>query len=88
MGDEKPCCPAAAARRVRRIRVDGYQVGIAELDGMVEEVFSLGLDDDDAIADALVERARVYNHIPQKAVEDYRAGLLEEYRRMHPRGER
>ena len=88
MGDEKPCCPAAAGRRVRRIWVGGYQVGIAEMDRIVEEVHAMGLDEDDAIADALVERARVYNYIPPEAVEDYRAGLLGEYRRTHPGGER
>ena len=88
MGEDKPCCPAAAARRVRRIWVGGYQVGIAEMGRISEEVRAMGLEEDDAIADALVERARVYNYIPPEAVEDYRAGLLEEYRKTHPRGER
>ena len=87
MGDDKPCCPSAAARRVKRIWVGGYQVGIAEMDRIIEEVYSMGLDDD-ALADALLERARIYNYIPPKAVEEYRAGLLEEYLRTHPRGER
>jgi len=88
MGEEKPCCPAAAARRTRRIRVGGYQVGIAEMDRISEEVHAMGLGDDEAVADALLGRARIYNYIPPGAVEDYRTGLLEEYRRTHPRGER
>lgn len=88
MGDDGPCCPASTARRVKRILVDGNQVGIVEMDRIVEEVHSLGLDDDEAIADVLLEKAMIFNYIPPQAVAGYRVGLLEEYRRMHPRGER
>ena len=87
MGDDGPCCPTAAVRRVQRIWVDGNPVGIVELDRVIEEVHSMGLGDDNALADALLERARIYNYIPSQAVSGYRVGLLEEYRRKHPGGE-
>lgn len=87
MGNDEPCCPAAAARRVKRIWLGGHQVGVIKMDRIIEEVHSMGLDGDDAVADALLERARIYNYIPPQAVTGYRVGLLEEYRRIHPRGD-
>ena len=57
------------------------------MDRVIEEVHSMGLDDD-ALADALLKRAMIYNYVPPKAIDGYRAGLLAEYLRIHPRGGR
>jgi hypothetical protein len=86
MENDEPCCPAAA-RRVKRIWLGGHQVGVIEMDKIIEEVHSMGLGDDDTLADALLERARIFNYIPPQAAAGYRVGLLEEYRRIHPRGD-
>ena len=87
MGDDGPCCPTAAARRIQRIWVDGNQVGIVQMDRIIEEVYQMGLDDDDTIAEALIDRAMLYNYIPPQAVSGYLAGLLEEYREKYPGGD-
>ena len=44
----------------------------------------MDLGEDDAITDALVERARIYNFIPPQALDDYRVGSLKEFRKKHP----
>ncbi len=87
MEDDGPCCSAAAARSVCKILVDGKQVGIVGFESIAEEVHSMGLGDDDALADALLERAMIFNYRPSQAVAGYKVGLLEEYRGIHPRGD-
>ncbi len=57
MRDDGPCCSADAARRTSRIWVAGNNVGIIELERIFEEVYRMDLGEDDAITDALVERA-------------------------------
>jgi len=84
MEDDGPCCPAAATRRSSKIWLGGNLVGVVEMDRIVGEVRQMGIEEDETIADALVERARVYNYIPPQAVDDYKEGLLNEYRKRHP----
>lgn len=75
-----PCCAADAARRVRRIVVNGNQVGMAELDRVLEEVRALAPATDEEARTALLERARVYNYIPQQSDRAYAEALLVAFR--------
>ena len=81
MGSEKPCCPAAAVRKVRKLSIGGTLIGIAELDTILEEVGGLAPASDAEARTELLARARIYNYIPPQAEGGYAEALLQEYRR-------
>jgi hypothetical protein len=64
------------------LEVQGRLVGMAQLDEIIADVMSMGLGDDDQIADELLHRAKVFNFIPAKMNFDYGAALLREYHRQ------
>ena len=84
MGSEKPCCPAAAARKVRKLSIGGTLIGIAELDTILEEVGRLAPASDAEARAELLAHARIFNYIPPQAEGGYAKALLEEYKRMRP----
>lgn len=75
----KPCCPAEALRRIRRIEVGGVVVGLAMLDDTIEEVREMNLSGTDRIADELLKRIKIYNYVPGPAEAAYRSALQREY---------
>lgn len=76
----KPCCPASAARMVRRLRVGEGEVGIVELEAIFEEARRLLPAPDDRLRAALLARARIFNYIPPQAEDDYAEALLREFK--------
>ncbi|MEM2124124.1 MAG: NAC family transcription factor [Methanolinea sp.] len=66
--------------KIRKVVIDGKETGIDRLDWILADVSSLGLQDDDAITDAIVERVQKFNYIPGKKMAEYRAALLREYK--------
>jgi len=80
MEKKRPCCAAAAARMVRKLRVGDNEVGIMELDAVFEEARKLLPASDEALRAALLARARIFNYIPPKAEGDYAEALLREFR--------
>jgi hypothetical protein len=80
MDDRVPCCAKDAARKTKRLFIDGVQVGISNLDSIMGEVASLGLQDDETIMGELLARVGEYNFVPQEAKKDYAIALLKEYR--------
>jgi len=80
MDDKVPCCALDAARKTRRLIIDGVQIGITNLDSIIGEVVSLGLKDDEEIKNELLVRVEAHNFVPQAAREDYAQALLREYR--------
>jgi len=85
MGSEKPCCPAAAARMVRKLSVGGSLVGVVELETVLDEVGRLHPASDEEAKAALLTRAKIYNYVPPKVEGDYAEALLKEYRMTRPR---
>ncbi|RPJ50427.1 MAG: NAC family transcription factor [Methanobacteriota archaeon] len=73
--------------KVRKILVDGKEVGIDQLDVVLAGVKRLGLTDDARIAEELVKRVQVFNYIPSKKREMYAAALLREYHSFLSEGE-
>jgi hypothetical protein len=65
--------------KVRKILVDGKEVGIDQLDFVLAGVQKLGLADDTHIAEELVKRVQIFNYVPTKKREAYAAALLKEY---------
>jgi len=76
----KPCCPAAAARMVRKLRVGDGEVGMVELDAVFEEARRLLPASDEALRATLLARARIFNYIPPNAEGDYAEALLREFK--------
>lgn len=84
MQREKPCCPAAAARMVKKLTLpDGFQVGILNLESILKEVADLKLADDEAIKKELLQRVKIYNYVALAADNDYSETLLKEYKRQY-----
>ena len=84
MQREKACCPAAAARMVKKLTLpDGFQVGILNLESILKEVADLKLADDEAIKKELLQRVKIYNYVASAADNDYSEALLKEYKRQY-----
>ncbi len=77
---DKPCCANAAARKVRKLRIAGKEVGIAHLDDINAEVRALGLGPHDADRE-LLRRVKTHNYVPRGLESDYLAAVREEYER-------
>jgi len=73
-------CGGLPPSGTKQIVVEGKPTGIDRLDEIIKAVRGLGLHDDAAITDALLERTRVYNYVPTKKTGAYGQGLLEAYR--------
>jgi hypothetical protein len=83
MESEKPCCPAAAARIIKKITLgDGFQVGIVNLDSILKEVIDMKLADSQAIKKELLERVKNCNYVPPGAEADYASALFREYKEL------
>lgn len=76
---EKVCCPAAAARRVKQLNIDGNLVGITQLDTIIQEVLALGLNTEKEIRKELLTRLQNYNYIPANKEDSYATALFTEY---------
>ncbi len=66
--------------QIRRIRIEGKEIGIDQLDRVLDQVIALHLQDENQIREELLRRIRVFNYVPTRKQEEYGAALLEEYR--------
>ena len=84
MTGEKPCCPAAAARMIKKLALPGgFHVGIANLENILKEVADLRLADDEAIKKELLKRVKIYSYVAPGAEADYSEALLKAYNRQY-----
>jgi len=77
--DRVPCCQLDAARKVKRIFLDGTPIGISRFDEIIKEVASLDLEDEVQIKNELIVRIKKYNYVPSTAEEDYAEAAFEVY---------
>lgn len=84
--EDKPCCAAAAARKIRKLVIGGREIGIAQLDEIIAKVRALGLEGD-AAGDALLKEVKIYNYVPRGQEENYRAAMVEEHSRRVSNGQ-
>ena len=83
MTDERPCCAEAAAGIVKKLTIaGGFQVGIANLESVLEEIAGMKLADDNGIKQELLRRVKIYNYVAPSAEEEYSEALLEEYKKL------
>lgn len=64
------------------VRVGKNEVGLVGLNEIFEDLKSKGVKPSPALEEKLVERAGERNYIPAGAREDYKKGLLREYRKF------
>jgi hypothetical protein len=84
MAGEKPCCPAAAARMVKKLVLPGgFQVGISNLENILNEVANLKLADNEAIKKELLKRVKIYNYVAPSADNEYSEALFNDYTRQY-----
>ena len=77
------CCAAAAARATKQLTLlDGFQVGIINLDAILREVVELNLTDVETIKKELLDRVKSHNYVASSAEYDYSVALFREYRRQ------
>ncbi|MBC7098867.1 hypothetical protein H5T52_07070 [Candidatus Bipolaricaulota bacterium] len=72
------CCDLSG---LEHIEVDGRKVGIFGLREAIAEVVSLGLSDEERIAEELLSRIAARNYISPQARDAYKKALLREYRK-------
>ena len=53
---EKPCCGAAAARKIKQLNIEGIPVGLSQLDEVMDEVGSKNLSTEAEIGDLLLKK--------------------------------
>jgi hypothetical protein len=84
MTGEKPCCPAAAARMIRKLALPGgFEVGISNLESILKEVADLKLVNDETIKKELLKRVKIYNYVALGAEADYSEALLKAYNQQY-----
>lgn len=83
MKGSEPCVCSSDKVTVRKIKIGGSNIGIAQLDQIINEVYELDLGEEEA-ADQLLKRVKVFNYVPPNAEEEYRRSLIKEYGRARP----
>ncbi|HUV24534.1 MAG TPA: hypothetical protein VMW26_03800 [Methanomassiliicoccales archaeon] len=82
MKDESCPCMTDKARKIKRMTVGETSVGIAQLDQIMEEVNSMGLERN-KIGMELLRRVKIFNYVPSGASSEYEKALIEEYERRY-----
>jgi small redox-active disulfide protein 2 len=77
----RPGSPCDAALGVTQITLGKFKVGITGLKEAIAAVQALGLQSDQEIAQALLERLKPLNYIPPGAQEDYKRAFVREYKK-------
>lgn len=75
-------CIFDASRKVKKLWINGTQIGISRLDAIILEVSELGLEHEHQIKVALLKRVKEYNYIPSGSEKDYLDAVFEEYKRQ------
>ena len=63
-----------------KIKVNGKDIGINDLDDIMDQVNALGLKDDEEIGRRLLKLVKENDFVPSSVEKEYQAALLEEYR--------
>lgn len=63
-----------------KIKVNGKDIGINDLDVIMDQVNALGLTDDNEIGKKLLKLVKESDFVPSSVEKEYQAALLEEYR--------
>jgi len=70
--------------KIKKILVDGKEIGIDRLDWILLDVYRKHFPDDGTVTDELVKRVQQFNYVPTKKMAEYRASLLREFKTLRP----
>lgn len=87
MSEDKPCCAAAAAARLRYLNIGGHRIAIAQLDRILKDAGSMSSGGEGAVRRELLRLVKVYNYVPPSAEKDYEDALFAEYLRSGRQGD-
>jgi predicted Mrr-cat superfamily restriction endonuclease len=76
----KKCGDELVIDETPKIKVNGKDVGIADLDNIMSEVIALNLSDDAHISKELLQRVKDRDFVPSSVEKEYSRALLEEYK--------
>jgi hypothetical protein len=88
VNEDRPYCPASAAKRIVKIRIDGLKIGIAQFEDILVRASYLNLGEDEVIAQALLKEVKIYNYVPINKEQDYKAAIIAEYFRRESDGKK
>lgn len=87
MEEEKSCCAASAARKIRKVTIDGQEIGIAQLETIFSRVSAMELEGDEETARALMNQVKIFNYVPPSKDAIYQRAILNAYARRNDDGE-
>lgn len=68
--------------KVQQINIGGLSVGLIDVDKILEEVKSFGINDDERLKKELLHRVKQKNYVPESREEEYKRALLREYKKF------
>jgi len=74
-----PCCGPGSTRK---IKIGGFDIGVVDLDNILMDVYSLGLEDDEKIKAEILKRAKGKNYISESRELHYSNALMSEYKKF------
>lgn len=83
MEDAVCTCMAERTMRIKHLKVGNIQVGIDQLDEVMEEVHSMRLPNEEETGEALLNMVKLFNYVAPITSEEYLKSLVEEYRRRY-----
>ncbi len=72
-------CACASGIPVTQVNIGGVSVGLVALEPIFEQFYQEGPENGPGIDEEILKTVKLYNYIPAKAEELYKASLLEEY---------
>lgn len=71
------CCPGKS--KVKKIRVGGLDIGIAELDSIINRAIEMTDKSEEEIRRYLLEQVKIYNYVPNSAEKEYEDAIWKEF---------
>lgn len=81
MNTDKPCCAAAAMRKIRQVSVGNTVVGLSMLEQVFRDVADSGISGNSQIRSELLRQVKIYNYVPKPAEDAYADAVFEEYQK-------
>jgi hypothetical protein len=78
-----PCCPGKTT--TKRITVGGQQIGIAQLDQIIEKALSSEGVSDAELKMTLLRELKIFNYVPPSVEGEYLDGIWDEFQKERAR---
>lgn len=78
MDGENSCWVAAAARKIKKIKIGDQKVGIAQLDETIARFAALSITNEEEIGRTLLKEVNIINYVPAIKVPEYQKAAMNE----------